>query len=48
VVLGLALALRGVGMATELKFLVVAPLGIVAAFVVAYYFVQLPGVNKIL
>jgi hypothetical protein len=48
VVIGLALALRGVSIATELKFLVVAPLGIVAAFTLAYYFVQLPGVNKIL
>jgi hypothetical protein len=48
VVLGLALALRGLNMATELKFLVVAPLGIVAAFTLAYYFVQLPGVNQIL
>jgi hypothetical protein len=48
VVLGLALALRGIDIATELKFLVVAPLGIVAAFTLAYYFVQLPGVNKIL
>jgi len=48
VVMGLALALRRPAIPTELKFLVVAPLGIVASFVLAYYFVQLPGVNKIL
>lgn len=48
VVMGLALALRGLAIPTELKFLVVAPLGIVASFTLAYYFVQLPGVNRIL
>jgi glucans biosynthesis protein C len=48
VVMGLALALRGPAISTELKFLVVAPLGIVASFALAYYFVQLPGVNRIL
>ncbi len=48
VVLGLALVLRGVAISTELKFLIVAPLGIVASFTLAYYFVQLPGVNRIL
>jgi hypothetical protein len=48
VVMGLALALRGLAMPTELKFLVVAPLGIVASFTLAYYFVKLPGVSKIL
>jgi hypothetical protein len=48
VVMGLVLALRGLAMPAELKFLVVAPLGIVASFTAAYYFVRLPGVNKIL
>jgi glucans biosynthesis protein C len=48
VVIALVLALRGLTIPTELKFLVVAPLGIVGSFVAAYYFVQLPGVNKIL
>jgi glucans biosynthesis protein C len=48
VVMGLALALRGLAMPTELKFLLVAPLGIVASFTLAYYFVRLPGVNRIL
>ena len=48
VVMGLALAVRGLAISTELKFLVVAPLGIVASFTLAYYFVQLPGVNRIL
>jgi hypothetical protein len=48
VVIGLVLAVRGLTIPTELKFLVVGPLGIVAAFTLAYYFVQLPGVNKIL
>jgi hypothetical protein len=48
VVLGLALGLRGVSVPTELKFLIAAPLGIVASFTLAYYFVQLPGVNKVL
>lgn len=48
VVMGMALAIRGLTIPTELKFLVVAPLGIVASFTLAYYFVQLPGVNKIL
>jgi glucans biosynthesis protein C len=47
-VMGLALALRALAIPTELKFLVVAPLSIVAAFTLAYYFVQLPGVNRIL
>jgi hypothetical protein len=48
VVIGLVLAFRGLTWPTELKFLVVAPLGIAASFVIAYYFVQLPGVNRIL
>jgi Acyltransferase family len=48
VVMGLALAVRGITIPTEPKFLVVAPLGIAASYVLAYYFVQLPGVNKIL
>ncbi len=48
VVMGLALALRWAYIPTELKFLVVAPLGIVASFVIAYYLVQLPGVRRVL
>jgi Acyltransferase family len=48
VVIALALALRNLAVPAELKFLVVAPLGTAASFFVAYYFVQLPGVNKIL
>jgi len=48
VVMGLALVLRGLSIPTELKFLLVAPLGIAASFTLAYYFVQLPGVSKIL
>jgi hypothetical protein len=48
IVMGLALALRGVDMPNELKFLIVAPLGIAASFTFSYYFVKLPGVNKIL
>lgn len=48
VVMGLALAIRGLAIPAELKFVVVAPLGIAASFTLAYYFVQLPGVNRIL
>lgn len=48
VVIGLALALRGAPLATDLKFLVVAPVGIVASFILAYYLVKVPGVNKVL
>lgn len=48
VVIALVLALRGLTVPAELKFLIVAPLGIVGSFVLAYYFVQLPGVNKVL
>ncbi|HEX8919305.1 MAG TPA: acyltransferase [Chloroflexota bacterium] len=48
VVIALVLALRGLSIPTELKFLVAAPLGIVASFTLAYYFVQLPGVKRVL
>jgi acyltransferase-like protein len=48
VIMGLALALRTLDMPAELKFLLVAPLGIVASFTLAYYFVKLPGVGNIL
>lgn len=48
VVIALVLLLRNVPIVTELKFLVAAPLGIVASFFLAYYFVQLPGVRNVL
>lgn len=48
VVLTLALLLRTSGLATELKFLVVAPVGIVLSFALAYFLVQIPGVNRVL
>jgi hypothetical protein len=48
IVMGLALAMRAVAIPTELKFLIVAPVGIGASFTIAYYFVKLPGINKIL
>ncbi|GAC1466898.1 MAG: acyltransferase [Chloroflexota bacterium] len=48
VVMGLALAVRPLGIPAEVKFLVVAPLGIAASFILAFYVVKLPGVGKIL
>lgn len=48
VVLGLALILHGLTVSTDLKFLIVALVGIPASFALAYYFVKLPGVNKVL
>ncbi len=48
VVMGLALALRAAAMPSELKFLLVAPLGIAASFTLAYYLVKLPGIGSIL
>ena len=48
IVMGLALAMRSVSVSTEVKFLIVAPAGIAASFTIAYYFVKLPGVNRIL
>ncbi|GAC1626815.1 MAG: acyltransferase [Chloroflexota bacterium] len=48
VVMGLALAVRPLGIPAEVKFLAVAPLGIAASFILAFYVVKLPGVGKIL
>jgi fucose 4-O-acetylase-like acetyltransferase len=48
VVMGLALLLRPVPVVSELKFLIVAPLGIVASFWLAWYVVKLPGIRRVL
>jgi fucose 4-O-acetylase-like acetyltransferase len=44
----LALALSGIQLNLELKFLLVAPLAVVLSFLVAYAIRQVPGVKKIL
>lgn len=48
VVMGLALALKPVALPAEIKFLLVAPLGIAVSFVLAYYLVKIPAVGKVL
>jgi hypothetical protein len=48
ILIALALLLHGVTVASEWKTLIVVPLGIAGSFIAAYYFVKLPGVNKVL
>jgi hypothetical protein len=44
----LKIFLIAVDMPCELKFLLVAPLGSVASFTLAYYLVKVPGAGKVL
>jgi surface polysaccharide O-acyltransferase-like enzyme len=48
IIVPLALALSGISLNLEVKFILVAPLAVLLCFLVAYAIRQIPGVRKIL
>ena len=44
----LAVALRDAGIAPEVKFLVVAPLGLILSFVLAWAMTRVPSIRRVL
>jgi fucose 4-O-acetylase-like acetyltransferase len=48
VLVGIALSLRGVAMAPEMKFLVVAPLSVLLSFALAWVLTRVPGLRRVI